>query len=113
MTMRRVKTGDTVVVIAGRSKGVKGKILRVVKNERLIVEGVNMIKKHVKPNPQKNEKGGILERESSIHMSNVALALASQKNKKAKPFGKIGFKEVKGGKKSRYFKANNELIDVK
>jgi large subunit ribosomal protein L24 len=113
MAMQKVKTGDTVIVTTGKSKGVKGKVLHVLKKERLIVEGANMIKKHVKPNPQKNEKGGILERESSIHVSNVALALPSQKNKKAKAFSKVGIKAVKGGKKSRYFKVNDELIDVK
>jgi large subunit ribosomal protein L24 len=113
MTMRRVKTGDTVVVTTGKSKGVKGKVLRVLKSERLIVEGANLIKKHVKPNPQKNEKGGILERESSVHVSNVALALPAQKGKNAKLFSKVGVKAVKGGKKSRYFKVNGELIDVK
>lgn len=111
--MRKIKTGDSVIVTTGKSKGVKGKVLRVVKEGRLIVEGANIIKKHVRPNPQKNEKGGILEREASIHISNVALALPSQKGKKTKPFSRVGFKTVKGGKKSRYFKVNDEMIDVK
>ena len=107
--MKRIRTGDTVIVIAGKSKGQIGKILRVL-GERLVVEGANLIKKHVKPNPQINQQGGIVTKEASINVSNVAMY-----NPISKKADKVGFKFVdKNGtnQKVRYFKSNNELIDV-
>src|SRR3990167_573637 len=107
--MKRIRTGDTVIVIAGKSKGQTGKILRVL-GERLVVEGANLIKKHVKPNPQINQQGGIVTKEASINVSNVAMY-----NPISKKADKVGFKFVdKNGtnQKVRYFKSNNELIDV-
>jgi large subunit ribosomal protein L24 len=107
--MKRIKQGDTVIVIAGKSKGHVGKVLRVV-NEKVFVEGANMIKKHVKPNPQLEQKGGIISREASLDVSNVALY-----NPITKKADKVGFKFLeKDGisKKVRYFKSNDELIDL-
>ena len=107
--MKRIRTGDTVIVIAGKSKGQTGKILRVL-GERLVVEGANLIKKHVKPNPQINQQGGIVTKEASINVSNVAMY-----NPISKKADKVGFKFVdKNGanQKVRYFKSNNELIDM-
>lgn len=107
--MKRIRTGDTVIVIAGKSKGQIGKILRVL-GERLVVEGANLIKKHVKPNPQINQQGGIVTKEASINVSNVAMY-----NPITKKADKVGFKFVdKNGtnQKVRYFKSNNEFIDA-
>lgn len=107
--MNRIKTGDTVIVIAGKSKGYIGKIIRVVAG-KVIVEGANLIKKHVKPNPQIEQKGGIITREAPLDVSNVAIL-----NPSTKKADKIGFRYIdKNGKmqKVRYFKSNNEVVDM-
>lgn len=107
--MQKIKKNDEVIVITGKNKGARGKVLRVVKkNDRtkVIVEGINMIKKHTKGNPQANKPGGIIEREAALDMSNVALF-----NPITKKADKIGFKILEG-KKVRYFKSNNELVEV-
>jgi large subunit ribosomal protein L24 len=107
--MKRIKSGDEVIVIAGKSKGHVGKVLRVAEDS-VVVEGANLIKKHVKPNPQKPEnKGGIITREAPLHVSNVA-----HYNPVTKKADKVGFKLITDGDKSkkvRYFKSNNEVID--
>ncbi len=110
--MKRIKTGDTVIVTAGKSKGHVGKVLRVVNGmlEKVVVEGANMMKKHVKPNPQLEQKGGIISREAPLHVSNVALY-----NPITKKADKVGFKflEKEGNTlKVRYFKSNNEIVDL-
>ncbi len=111
--MKRIKKGDTVIVIAGKSKGHIGKIKRVAKRTSgyaVIVEGANLVKKHVKPNPQLQQEGGIISREALLHESNVAMY-----NTVSKKADKIGFKYLEqDGKKSkvRYFKSNNEVIDL-
>lgn len=112
MTMQRIRKGDTVIVLSGKSKGIKGRVLRVLKNDKILVEGANLVKKHVKPNPQANEPGGILDREAAIHVSNVALTLPLKKGQSAKQWSKVGFKRLEDGRKVRYFKVNNELVDV-
>ncbi|KTD26977.1 MULTISPECIES: 50S ribosomal protein L24 [Legionella] len=106
--MKRIRSGDTVVVIAGKSKGHIGKVSRVL-GEKLVVEGANLIKKHVKPNPQLEQRGGIITREAPLDASNVAIY-----NPVSKKADKVGFKYLeKDGKKHkvRYFKSNNEVID--
>jgi large subunit ribosomal protein L24 len=105
--MRKIHKDDNVIVITGKSKGLQGKVMKVLANNRLIVEGVNMIKKHVKPNPNKDEKGGIKEREASIHSSNVALV-----NPATNQPEKVGFRVLEDGRKVRYFKSSNEVIDT-
>lgn len=107
--MNRIRTGDNVKVIAGKSKNVIGKVLKV-DGERVVVEGANMVKKHVKPNPHLNQEGGIISKEASIHISNVALY-----NPNTQKADKVGFRvEEKDGKsiKVRYFKSNNECVDA-
>ncbi|ALC98253.1 50S ribosomal protein L24 [Capnocytophaga sp. oral taxon 323] len=100
----KIKTGDTVKVIAGEDKGKEGKVLRVDREKnRAIVEGLNLVKKHTKPNAQ-NPQGGIVEKEASIHISN--LSLIDPKTKKAT---RVGF-EVKDGKKVRISKKSNVVI---
>lgn len=106
--MKRIKTGDNVVVIAGKSKGVTGKVIKVL-DDLVFVEGANLVKKHVKPNPQLQQTGGIISREAPLHVSNVA-----HYNSVTQKADKIGFKFIKNGdvlQKVRYFKSNNEVID--
>lgn len=106
--MNRIKKKDQVIVLAGKSKGHIGHVQKV-ELDKVWVDGANMIKKHVKPNPQLDQKGGIISKESSLHISNVALY-----NSATQKADKVGFKVIeKGGKPSkvRYFKSNNELVD--
>jgi len=106
--MKRIQTGDFVIVNTGKSKGHTGTVKSVI-GIKVLVEGANIIKKHVKPNPQLNEKGGIVAKEAPIDVSNVALY-----NPITKAADKVGFKylDVNGKKKKvRYFKSNNELVN--
>lgn len=111
--MNKIKKDDTVVVLAGKDKGRSGKVIKIVGTTHALVEGINVLKKHVKPNPNKQIQGGIVERESSINLSNLALL-----NPITKKADKIGFKTIPAktvgekAKKVRYFKSNNELVDV-
>lgn len=106
--MEKIKKDDVVIVIAGRDKGKKGKILTILKKKNsAIVDGINIVKKHVKPNPQKGQQGGIIPKEMPIHMSNLALY-----NEALDKGDKIGFKILDDGRKARYFKSNNELVDI-
>jgi len=105
--MRRIRKDDEVVVIAGKDKGRRGKVTRVVDSERVIVAGVNMIKRHTKPNPARNVAGGIIQREAAIHLSNVMLF-----NPVTRKGDRIGFRVLEDGRKVRYFKSNNEVVDV-
>lgn len=111
--MNKIKKDDMVVVLTGKDRTRSGKVIKMVGTDRVLVEGINMQKKNVKPNPQARVQGGIIERESSIHISNVALL-----NPATKKAGKIGFKTIESktpgekAKKVRYFKSNNELVDV-
>lgn len=104
--MQKLKQGDEVIVLIGKDKGKRGRISQFL-NEKILVEGVNRVKKHQKPNPNAGVQGGIIEKEMPIHKSNVALYNAA--TKKA---DKVGFKALDDGKKVRYFKSNNEIIDV-
>lgn len=107
--MKRIKKDDTVIVIAGKSKGQVGKVLRV-NDDRIVVEGANMIKKHVRPNPQLNQQGGIISKEASLHVSNVAAY-----NPSTKKADRVGFKFLeKDGRnvKVRFYKSNDELVDL-
>lgn len=105
--MKRIKKGDEVIVIAGRSKGQRGHVLRVLDAERLLVENVNMVKKHQKPNMQMQQPGGIVEKESPIHVSNVMLY-----NPQLSKGDKVGFKQLDDGRKVRVFKSNGEAVDI-
>lgn len=105
--MRKIKTGDDVVVIAGKDKGKRGKVVRMLANDRLVVENINMVKRHTKPNPARNVAGGIIEKESSIHSSNIALF-----NPITKKPDRVGIKLLEDGRKVRFFKSNQEAIDV-
>ncbi len=104
--MNRIKKNDQVIVIAGRDKGRKGTVSRI-DGERVWVENVNVVKRHQKPNPAKGLQGGIVEKEMSLHVSNVALLDAT--TGKA---GRIGYRTLEDGRKVRYFKSNNEVVDA-
>jgi len=101
------KKGDDVVVITGKDKGRRGKVLRVLVGDRLVVEGVNVVKKHQKPNPQKGVQGGIIEREMSLEKSNVMLW-----NPVTKKGDRVGIKVLADGKRVRIFKSNGEAVDA-
>jgi large subunit ribosomal protein L24 len=104
--MRKIKRDDEVIVIAGRDKGKRGKVTRVLAEDRVLIGGVNMIKKHQKPNPQLGIVGGIIEKEAAIHVSNVAIY-----NPATKKADRIGFK-LENGKKVRIFKSNGEALSA-
>lgn len=105
--MRRIKKGDEVVIIAGKDKGRQGTVNRIVDNARVVVEGINLIKRHTKANPGRNVAGGIVEREAPIDISNVMLY-----NPTTKKGDRVGFRTLEDGRKVRYFKSNNEVVDV-
>lgn len=106
MAMSKIKRDDEVIVVAGKDKGKRGKVLKVLENDRLLVSGVQMIKKHQKPNPQLGVAGGIVEKESSIHVSNVALF-----NSATNKADRVAFK-VEGDKKVRVFKSSGAAVDA-
>jgi large subunit ribosomal protein L24 len=106
--MRKLKKGDEVVILTGKDKGKRGIILNVMfKEERVIVENVGMVKRHTKGNPMQGTPGGIIEKEMPIHISNVAVWNPINE----KP-DRIGFRTLEDGQKVRYFKSNNEVVDV-
>lgn len=107
--MQKIKKGDEVIVIAGRSKGAHGAVLKFkskTNNDFIVVEGANTVKKHVKPNPNAGIEGGIMEREAPLHISNVAIY-----NPATKKADKVGIKTLEDGRKVRVFKSNQEQID--
>ncbi len=103
--MAKIKSNDEIIVIAGRDKGKRGKVLKVQEDGRLIVSGVNMIKKHQKPNPNLGIAGGIIEKEAPIQVSNVAIF-----NPATSKADRIGYKIQEDGKKIRVFKSNGEAV---
>lgn len=105
--MRKIKRDDEVVVIAGRDKGKRGKVLRVLDEGRLLVSGIQMIKKHQKPNPQMGIPGGIVQKEAPIQVSNIALY-----NPETQKADRVGFKIQEDGKKVRVFKSTGAVVDA-
>ncbi len=104
--MHKIRKGDDVVVLAGRDKGKRGTVLRRL-DDHVVVEGINRVKKHQRPNPMKNQTGGIVEKELPIHVSNVALF-----NPQAKKHDRVGIKIMEDGRRVRLFKSNGEMVDV-
>lgn len=105
--MERIRKGDEVIVTAGRSKGQRGHVLKVLRNDRLLVENVNMIKRHQKPDPQNQKPGGIIDREAPIHASNVMLY-----NPATDKGDRVGFKFLEDGRKVRVFRSTGEVVDI-
>ena len=107
MAISKIKKGDEVVVITGKDKGARGTVLRVEPEGRAVVEGINVAKKHQKPNPNAGVPGGIVEKEMPIDMSNLMLW-----NPVTKKGDRIGIKTLEDGRKVRVFKSNGENVDV-
>ena len=105
--MNKIRKGDEVVVLAGKDRGRRGTVLRRIDEQRVVVEGVNRVKKHVRPNPMKGQVGGIVEKEMPVDVSNVALFNAA--TQKA---DRVGFRVLEDGRKVRFFKSNGELVDA-
>ena len=105
--MKKVKKGDQVQVLAGKDKGRRGTVIRVMPNDRVVVENINMVKRHTKPNPAMGTPGGIVEKEAALHISNVALV-----NPATDKADRVGFKQLDDGRKVRYFKSNGEVLDA-
>ncbi|MDA8109140.1 MAG: 50S ribosomal protein L24 [Betaproteobacteria bacterium] len=105
--MQHIRKGDEVIVIAGRDKGKRGTVLRRVDDEHVVVEGVNRVKKHQRPNPMKGLTGGIVDKDMPIHVSNVALF-----NPATQKADRVGVKVLEDGRKVRVFKANGEQVDA-
>ena len=105
--MRKIKRDDEIIVTAGKDKGKRGKVLKVQADGRLLISGVNIIKKHQKPNPQMNVPGGIIEKEAPIQSSNVAIY-----NRATSKADRVGFNVLEDGKKVRIFKSNGEAVDA-
>ena len=110
--MQKIRKGDTVVITTGREKGKRGSVLRVFESGKVLIEGVNRVKKHQRPNPVKGQTGGIIDKEMPVHISNVALV-----NPATGKGDRVGFRflEAQGGaapRKVRFFKSNGEVVDV-
>ena len=105
--MRKIKKGDDVIIISGKDKGKRGTVLRMIDSDLVVIEGVNKVKKHQKPNPNKGSTGGIVEMEKPVHVSNVAIYNPSTQ----KP-DRVGFKILDDKRKVRCFKSNGQLLDA-
>ena len=105
--MNKIRKGDEVVVITGREKGRRGTVIKVLPNERVLVENVNMVKRHTRPNPQRGIQGGIVEKEASLHLSNVMLW-----NPVAKKGDRVGIRTLADGRRVRFFKSDDEVVDA-
>ncbi|RDE18456.1 50S ribosomal protein L24 [Motiliproteus coralliicola] len=103
--MRKIRRDDEVIVIAGKDKGKRGKVMKVLADNRFVVSGINMVKKHTKPNPMLGQAGGIVEKEAPIQASNVAIFNAATGKG-----DRVGFKILEDGTKVRYFKSNGEVV---
>ena len=104
--MKKIKINDDVIVIAGKDKGKRGVITQVLPNDRVIVENINIVKRHTKPNPNRGVPGGIIEKEASIHISNISLF-----NPATKKADRVNIKTLEDNRKVRVFKSNGEVVD--
>jgi len=105
--MRKIRKNDDIVVIAGKDKGKRGNVVKVFADGKVLVEGINMVKRHVKPNPNAGQSGGIVEQEKPIDVSNIGLF-----NPATGKADRVGIKSLDDGRKVRFFKSNKEVIDV-
>jgi len=105
--LNKIKKGDDVIILSGKDKGRTGQVLSVLKNSKVIVENINIVKKHQKGNPNTGQESGIVEKEMPIHISNVLLV-----NPITNKGDKVGIKKLEDGTKVRYFKSNNEVVDI-
>jgi large subunit ribosomal protein L24 len=105
--MNKIRKGDEVVVITGRDKGRRGTVIKVLPDDHVVVENVNMVKRHTRPNPQRGIQGGIVEKEASLHLSNVMLW-----NPVAKKGDRVGIRTLADGRRVRFFKSDDEVVDA-
>ncbi|WP_150046467.1 MULTISPECIES: 50S ribosomal protein L24 [Methylomonas] len=105
--MDKIRQGDEIIVIAGKEKGKLGKVVKKLNNDKLVIDGVNTVKKHQRGNPNLGIAGGIVEKNMPIHISNVAIY-----NPKTKKADRVGFKTLDSGKKVRLFKSTSEVVDL-
>ena len=105
--MNKIKKGDEVIVLTGKDKGRQGQVIKVINNRKILIENVNLVKKHQKGNPNTGQESGIIEKEMPIDISNVLLF-----NPITKKGDKVGFKILEDGRKVRFFKSNNEVVDI-
>ena len=107
MATKRIRQGDDVIVLTGRDKGKRGTVLRILSNGKALVDNVNVVKKHERPNPNKGQTGGIIEKEAPIHLSNIALYNPNRKR------GDLsGMKTLADGRKVRVFRSDDEVVDL-
>jgi large subunit ribosomal protein L24 len=105
--VKKIRKGDQVIVLSGRDKGAKGTVIQVLEGDRVIVENVNRVKKHQRPNPQLNRQGGIIEKEMPLPISKVAVW-----NPATKKPDRVGFKTLSDGRKVRVFRSNGEMLEA-
>jgi large subunit ribosomal protein L24 len=105
--VKKIRKGDQVVVLSGRDKGRRGAVLEVLAGERFVVENINLVKRHTRPNPQANRPGGIIEKPMPMHRAKIAIW-----NPATKKPDRVGFKTLADGKKVRLFKSNGEMLDA-
>ena len=105
--MNKIKKGDEVIVLTGKDKGRQGQVIKVINNRKVLIENVNLVKKHQKGNPNTGQESGIIEKEMPIHMSNIMLL-----NPITNKGDKVGIKQLEDGTKVRFFKSNNEVVDI-
>lgn len=105
--MRKIRKGDEIIVLAGKDRGKRGKVARVLDNGKVLVGGVNVAKKHQKPNPSRGIAGGIIEKEMPLHISNIGIV-----NPETSKADRVGFRVLDDGRKVRFFKSTNEVVDI-
>ena len=105
--MRKIKKGDSVVVITGKDKGKRGSVLRVIDDNHVLIEGANRVRKHQKPNPMKGTTGGIVDKEMPMHVSNIAIF-----NPTTQKADRVGVKQLDDGRRVRIYRSNGEMLDV-
>ena len=105
--MQKIRKGDDVIVRAGKDKGKSGRVTKILKDNKVLVEGINQVKKNQKPNPNAGVSGGIIVKDMPINISNIGLY-----NPVTKKADRVGFKFLEDGKKVRYFKSTNEVVDA-
>lgn len=105
--MAKIRKGDDVIVRAGKDKGKNGRVTKILKDNKVLVEGINQVKKNQKPNPNAGVSGGIIVKDMPINISNIGLY-----NPETKKADRVGFKFLEDGKKVRYFKSTNEVVDA-
>jgi large subunit ribosomal protein L24 len=105
--VKKIRKGDQVIVLSGRDKGRRGAVLEVLAGDRIVVENINLVKRHTRPNPQANRPGGIIEKPMPLHRSKIAIW-----NPATKKSDRVGFKTLADGKKVRLFKSNGEMLDA-